>query len=540
MCISSAASASANPRPTCCCLQSATATAPARRSSTAIRRARRRSIRWCRPWCSPISWSAPPSSPCCSPWRSRSTRSAAPSIPSGSGLSSGTSDRAAAMNALAPVLIALPLAAAALLLAIGPKLRNRVPDTVALIVALACAALTAVLARAALGGPLVEWMGGWRPREGVAIGIAVVVDPAGGGLAVMICLLFAASFVFAWGYFAEVGVRFHVLMLLFLAGMVGLCLAGDLFNMFVFFELMSVAAFSLTAYRLEASDLEGAMNFTVTNTLGSFLILGGIGLIYGRTGALNFAQLGHAVASLGGDPLVAASFVMLALGFLIKGAIVPFHFWLADAHAVAPSPVSVIFFVATVALGVFAVARLFWTVFAFDPALAAPARIILVDFGAATTLIGAIACLGQRHLKRLLAFSTIAHTGIQLIGIGLMKQAALAGAFLYILGHGLVKGALFMLAGILLAICAGIDEIALRGKGRRLPLTGAAFAVAGLLLAGAPIGAADTGLAAIDHAAREAGQGWLAAVLLAGSALTGAAVLRSGGRIFLGWGPTPG
>src|SRR5439155_16408675 len=137
----------------------------------------------------------------------------------------------------------------------------------------------------------------------------------------------------------QVGSYYHALMLTFLAGMVGFCLTGDIFDLFVWFELMGVSAYALTAYRPEErGPIQGALNFAITNSVGAYLWLSGIGLIYGRTGALNMAQIGRAVAWHGPDRLVVVAFVLIITGLLIKGAIVPFHFWLADAHAVAPTP----------------------------------------------------------------------------------------------------------------------------------------------------------------------------------------------------------
>src|SRR6185312_511403 len=175
---------------------------------------------------------------------------------------------------LAPLPVALPLACAALLLLIGRHLPARLPDAVATAAAAATAAICALLLIRAAEAPIVYWYGGWTPRGGAAIGIDFVIDAAGAGAASFLSLLFTATFVFAWGYFADVGARFHILMLVFLAAMCGFCLTGDIFNLFVFFELMSVTAFALTGYKLEASALEGALNFTVTNSLGSFLLLG--------------------------------------------------------------------------------------------------------------------------------------------------------------------------------------------------------------------------------------------------------------------------
>ena len=235
-------------------------------------------------------------------------------------------------------------------------------------------------------------------------------------------------------------------MLCFLGGMVGFALTGDLFNMFVFFELMGAAAYALTGYKIEEEQaLMGAFSFAVTNTIGAFMILIGIGLLYGRTGALNLAQIGRALDAGPANGLVVAAFVLIASGFAVKAAVVPLHFWLDDAHAVAPTPVCVLFSGVMVELGLYAIARVYWTVFAgvFEPNREA-LRAIGVAAGTLTVLVGGIMAFCQSHLKRLLAFSTISHVGMFLLGLAMLSPLALAGASLEIFGHGLIKGALFL------------------------------------------------------------------------------------------------
>ena len=170
--------------------------------------------------------------------------------------------------------------------------------------------------------------------------------------------------IFSWRYFERVGTYYHALMLAFLAGMTGFCLTGDIFDLFVWFELMGVAAYALTAYRPEErGPIQGALNFAITNSIGAYLSLSGIALIYGRTGALNMAQIGRHLAGHRPDRLVVVAFLLIISGLLIKGAIVPFHFWLADAHAVAPTPVCVLFSGVMVELGLYGVARVYWSMF---------------------------------------------------------------------------------------------------------------------------------------------------------------------------------
>ena len=441
---------------------------------------------------------------------------------------------------LPPLPVAGPLGIAGLLLALSTLLPRRVPDVVAIATAVAAAAVCLVMAMHTGEHPLVYWFGGWVPRAGHVLGIGFVVDQVGASLAAFIAVLFAATLVFAWGYFDDVHAHFHVLMLLFMAGMIGFCLTHDLFNLFVWFEVMSVAGFALTGYALRTSALEGALAFTVINTIGSYLILGGIGLIYSEIGALDFSALAHGVATSPDNPVIMASFALLASGLLIKGAQVPFQFWLADAHAVAPSPVSVIFSGAMVSIGIYGVAKLVWTVFAPSPEIHEIVHRLLLGMGVASATVGGVMALIQRHIKRLLAFSTISHVGIIVIGLALLTRGGLSGMFVYMVGHGLVKAALFMIAGILLATCGGIDEIGLRGLGRPIWPVGIAMAFGGLLLAGLPVGLLDEGSKRIAGAAEEAGQGWLILAMIIGGSCTGGAVLRVTGRVFLGLGEVAG
>jgi multicomponent Na+:H+ antiporter subunit D len=242
------------------------------------------------------------------------------------------------LRVLPPLPVAIPLLVAAFMVGGGPFIRRRAADSIAIATAAAVTGISAALLLQAAGNPIVYWFGGWTPRNGVALGIAFAIDQVGATLATLGGLLMTAALVFSWRYFDAVGTFFHALMLVFLAAVVGFCLSGDLFNLFVFFELFSVAAYALAGYRTEdPGSLQGALNFAVTNSVGAFLVLSGIALLYGRTGALNLAQIGRTLDAGPADRLVIVAFVLLLAGFFVKAAVVPFHFWLADAYAVAPT-----------------------------------------------------------------------------------------------------------------------------------------------------------------------------------------------------------
>src|SRR5215210_3147918 len=268
------------------------------------------------------------------------------------------------MGDLAPVAVAIPLGSAAALVAGAAIVPRRVVDLLSGAASIACVVLCALVLDDASDGTLVHWFGGWTPRDGTALGISFSIDQIGAGLALFASALFLAAFVFCWRHFVVIGPLFHALMLVFLAAMLGFSYTGDLFNLFVFFELLSVAAYALVAYDIEEEGpLQGALNFAVTNSIGAFLILTGIALLYGRTGALNMAQIGEALAGEPADGLVVVSFTLMAVGFFVKAAVVPFHFWLADAYSVAPTPVCLLLSAAMSELGLYALARVYWTVF---------------------------------------------------------------------------------------------------------------------------------------------------------------------------------
>ncbi|MFD5073922.1 complex I subunit 5 family protein [Streptomyces sp. NPDC058371] len=445
------------------------------------------------------------------------------------------------MNHLLPLLVAVPLLGAALLAGCGRRLPRFAAETIACAVSAGTAGLALVLLLNS-SPPMVEWVGGWVPEGGEDVGIVLVGDGPGLGMATLASLLTIAALAYSWRYFdtpprGHAG-SFPALMLLFQGGMCGFAIAGDLFNAFVFFELMSVVAYALTGFRVEeAKAVQGALTFGVINSLGAYAILMGIALLYARTGELTMTQIGRKLDAHGGpDALTLAAFVLVLTGLLVKAAAVPFHFWLPDAHAVAPTPVCMLLSGVMVELGAYGVWRVYGAVFSGPGGIPAPdlERTLLV-VGVLTALVGAVMCWYQRHVKRLLAYSTVAHVGLFVIGIGSLTPEADDGVALYILGHAGVKAALFACAGILLDRYGNVDEHELHGRARRLRGVAVLFVIGGLGLAGLPPFGTGLGKAITE----EAVGGPLTALFVVVSAVTAGAVLRVAARVFFGLGPKP-
>jgi multicomponent Na+:H+ antiporter subunit D len=440
------------------------------------------------------------------------------------------------MSFLPPLPVIIPFISAAFFLAVAPFIKRKVTDFAAIIISGAVFVLTLIIY---FHAPIVYWFGGWQIRGEVALGISFVIDKTGALFAILASLLTMLALIYSWKYFDEVENLYHSLIFIFLGAMNGFSYTGDLFNMFVFFELMSVTAYALTGYKNESSSpLQGSLNFAVTNTIGGFLILTGIAFVYSRTGALNLAQAGSVISTEHLDGLITISFILITTGYFIKAALVPFHFWLADAHAVAPTPVSVLFSGIMAPLGIYGFARVYIVI--FSGALGEFKNVfmgILIGIGILTIVIGSIMCFTERSLKRMLAFSTISNMGIVLIGIASLDSKAFAGSILYILSHGLLKSALFMCTGILLHRFGSVDEIDLKGKGKDIPYIGFLFFISAIALSGLPPFGIFISKTFIDESFKFYGISWLTLVFLFESFISGGALIRAAGRIFLNMGP---
>jgi multicomponent Na+:H+ antiporter subunit D len=439
------------------------------------------------------------------------------------------------MTWLLPLPVAIPLVGAALITAGDHVVPRVAKDAIGIAAAAATFAIGVVLCFESGRHELVHWFGGWHPRDGLALGIAFQLDPLGAAMCALAGLVVLLALVYSLVYLDEAASFFDSLVLVCCGALCGFALSGDLFNLFVWLELAGVAAFALTGFEIrQRGPLQGAVNFSIVNTLGGYLVLLAIALLYGRTGALNLAQIGRSLAHAHPDGLVIVALTLVVSGFFCKAAVVPFHFWLADAYAVAPMPVCAVFAGVMTDIGLFGVARVYWT--AFSGSVATEAGELFIALGAATALLGGVMALLQRNLKRMLAYSVICHIGIMLAGLGLFAARGLAGAAAMLLAHGLLTAGLFFVVGVLFAWLQDADELTLRGRGAPRRYLAALWFAGALALAGPPYVGTFLGHSLIDDAAAASGRSWLPPLLWIGGACASAALLRAGLRVFFGLG----
>jgi proton-translocating NADH-quinone oxidoreductase chain N len=286
-------------------------------------------------------------------------------------------------------------------------------------------------------------------------------------------------------------VKFYALLLIMIGTTIGLASAGDLFNLWLWFETMSISSYLLVAfYRDQPATLEAGVKYLVQSSAGSVLVLLGVALVLAQTGTLDLARI-QAVATA--SPGLLAAGALFLVGFGVKAALVPLHTWLPDAYSQAPSGVSAILSGVVTeaglvgmlrALGVLAGTRLSW-------------GMLLIGFGALNMLVGNLMALRQQQVKRLLAYSSLTHIGYMLLGLGIGVYAgqltAAQGGTFHLINHGLMKGLAFLAAGALLQAlrAAGGDQGSLtvtdlNGTARRYPTVALALSVALLGLGGLP------------------------------------------------------
>ena len=418
------------------------------------------------------------------------------------------------MSWIPPLLVAIPLLTSAVTAGLDHVTPKPIQHAVVIAASAATTALAFVLLWHAEDHEVVHWFGGWEPRHGLALGIDFTVGPLAAGMCAVIGLVVTLALVYSLTFMRASARLFDALMLVALGAMCGFAMSGDLFNLFVWLELMGAAAYALTGFMVERlGPVQGAINFAITNSLGGYLFALGIALVYARTGSLNLAQIGDTLSHGPAGGLVIVAMTLLLCGFLIKGAVVPFHLWAADAYAVAPAPVCAVLGGVMTDIGLIGVTRLYWTVFDAPFGHSQAVGDVLLWLGIVTAVLAGTMAFLQRHLKRMLAYSVVCHIGIMLAGIGLLSSSGLAGTELMFLAHALLTAGLFFVAGILHADHGVIDELHLRGRGRGCWAPATAWFAATIGLVGTPYVGIYLGHGLIDDGAT--GRPWVLIVELA-------------------------
>jgi multicomponent Na+:H+ antiporter subunit D len=378
--------------------------------------------------------------------------------------------------------VVLPLIVAGLLPLIGKVSRRVLPDVLANATLLVLLGFAAVAGRSLIaGGPVLQqtsWLG-------EAVNIRLALDGFSLFMLVAVALVGLAASLFSIDYMEHYGAKanYYALYLVMIAGMNGLILATDLFSVYVFLEVAAVASYALVAYGLGHDELEAAFKYLMLSVVASAFLVAAIAVVFGMTGSLDFAAVAAGLQELGGGPLLGIAAAFFLLGFGLKAALVPFHAWLPDAHPSAPAPISAVLSGLLIKVsGVYALARIFLNVIGLTPALST----VLMGLGAVSMVAAAFLALGQKDMKRMLAYSSISQVGLVVLGIGIGTPLGIAGGLFHLFNHALAKGLLFLTSGSVQQATGTRDLEAMGGLAKRMPVTAATNLVGSLSIAGVP------------------------------------------------------
>lgn len=366
-------------------------------------------------------------------------------------------------------------------------------------------------------GPIRYWLGGWRPPWG----IEYVVDAMNAYLLIIVISIVILGLIYSRGNVRhEIEERKHVtfytLVQLMAAGMYGITVTGDLFNMFIWLEIASLTAYALIAVA-GGRALRPAYNYVIMGSIGAVLYIFGVGWIYSVTGTLNFADMRLLLPLVYDNRAVQMGFAMIVVGVMIKAYIFPLHLWQPDVYTYAPSTISSMMASVHVKVMFYMLLRMFYSVFTLDFIRHYIGLDLLICWVAAIAILaGSIWAIKQRNLKRMLAYSSVSQMGYILLGLGLspLSPWGLVGAAAHILNHAIGKGCLFMCAGAI-SQQEGLRDIRdFEGLGKKMPHVCAAFTIAALSMIGIPLTAGFASKLFLIVASLDAAQYPFVAVLL--------------------------
>jgi multicomponent Na+:H+ antiporter subunit D len=389
---------------------------------------------------------------------------------------------------LAALQVVLPLVAAPLIVLARS---TRFAAALTTVVSYACLVIAALLAsRVAAGGAFSYALGSWEPPWGIEYRVDAL------SAFVLVAVSLTASFVAPYArrsIAAELAPDRQYLMYamycLCLAGLLGITVTGDAFNLFVFLEISSLASYVLIALGRRRQALMAAYQYMLMGTVGATFYVIGVGLLYLVTGTLNLADLAERLRGVEDLRPVLAALAFITVGIGLKLALFPLHQWLPNAYAYAPSMATAFLAATATKVSVYVLLRFYFTV--FDPAALferLPTRETFLGLSVAAMIIASLVAVYERDVKRLFAWSSVAQIGYITLGIGLENQPGLTGSIAHLLNHGVTKGAIFLLVGGI-ALRSGAIAVtvgSLAGLARRMPLTAFGLVIAGLSLVGVP------------------------------------------------------
>lgn len=399
------------------------------------------------------------------------------------------------MELLPSLYIILPLLGAFLIPIAGPFIRG-FQKALSSLILLFLVVYTVFYYLGSPGENIITRVGGWEAVDGIPIAIYLIMDGLSAFLLLIINLIGFLSVFYAISYMSKYTAEnnFYALFCLMVAGMNGVVLSGDIFNIYVFLEIAVIASYALVAFGTEKRELEASFKYQVLGGIASLIILFAVGMLYWQTGTLNLADISRVLGEHSNEVPVILTEVFLITGFGLKAAMIPFHAWLPDAHSSAPSPISsMLSGVLIKAIGIYALLRLFFNMFTISYEVA----IVITTLGAVSMVIGVLLAIGQWDLKRLLAYHSISQMGYVIIGIGIgmmiifkneneaVAALAITGGLFHLINHAVFKGLLFLNAGAIEYMTGTRDLKKMGGLASKMRLTastslGASFAISGI------------------------------------------------------------
>jgi multicomponent Na+:H+ antiporter subunit D len=381
-------------------------------------------------------------------------------------------------------------------------------------------------------GIQVAQMGSWPAPYGITL-VADLFSAMMVGLAGLIGLAVAIYSLASMDAPRE-SFGYYPLLHILLMGVNGSFLTGDIFNLYVWFEVMLMASFVLLALGGERAQLEGSIKYVTLNLMSSALFLAGVGILYGLVGTLNMADASVQLSRSGQPVLVTTLAILFLVAFGIKAAIFPLFFWLPASYHTPPVAVSAIFAGLLTKVGVYALLRVFTLLFVQDVAYTHTLILILAGF---TMLVGVLGAAAQNEFRRILSFHIVSQIGYMIMGLGLYTPLALAGSVFYIAHHIIVKTNLFLISGLAHRLGGSYRLKDLGGLYRSAPAVALLFAVPALSLAGLPPLSGFWAKLSLLVAGLQSGEYAIVAVALFVSVLTLFSMTKIWAEVF--WKPRP-